>query len=170
MRPALLFGQSWEARRNRRDVVMMAKYTLAAATAVAVLIGAGAQANAQAYGGYLPPPAYAYAGQGGPAYQDEIETPGDCGGTGFTILGARVGATVLGFDAGVGGHLGFNGFGGGCRRRRAEPVQAYAPQPPQAQPYYGPPPGYPPAQYGPPSGYYSAPQYPGPCGCQAGGW
>jgi hypothetical protein len=152
---------------------MMAKFTLTAATAAALLIGAGAQANAQAYGGYLPPPAYAYAGQGGPVYQDEIETPGDCGGTGFTILGARVGATVLGFDAGVGGHFGFNGFGGGCRRHRAQ-AQAYAPPPQQQQPY-GPPPGYPQQPYGPPSGYYQAPQYqgphyPGPCGCQAGGW
>jgi hypothetical protein len=151
----------------------MAKFTLAAATAAMLLIGAGSQANAQAYGGYLPPPAYAYAGQGAPVYQDEIETPGDCGGTGFTILGARAGATVLGFDAGVGGHFGFNGFGGGCRRHRA-PVQAYAPPP---QPY-GPPPGYyPPEQYAPqpqtpyyPPPQYQGPQYPNPCGCQGGGW
>jgi hypothetical protein len=162
---------------------MMAKLTLAVASAAAILIGAGAQANAQAYGGYLPPPAYAYAGQGGPAYQDEIQTPGDCGGTGFTILGARAGATVLGFDAGVGGHFGFNGFGGGCRRHRSEPVQTYAPPPPQQPPFYGPPPGYPPEQYAPPpppAAYYSAPQYAppqysgppysSPCSCQAGGW
>jgi hypothetical protein len=128
----------------------MAKVTLAFAAAAALLIGAGAQANAQAYPGYLPPPAYAYAGQGAPAYQDEIETPGSCGGTGFTILGARAGATVLGFDAGVGGHFGFSGFGGGCRRHRVQ-VQAYAPPPP-------------------PEPYYSAPQYAPPCGCQAGGW
>jgi hypothetical protein len=153
---------------------MIAKFTLAAATAAALMISVGAQANAQAYGGYLPPPAYAYAGQGAPAYQDEIETPGDCGGTGFTILGARAGATVLGFDAGVGGHFGFNGFGGRCRRHRAEPAQGYAPPPPQ-QPY-GPPPGYGPEQYAPPpASYYPAPQYqgpqyPSPCGCQAGGW
>jgi hypothetical protein len=127
---------------------MMAKVTLTAAAAAALLIGASAQANAQAYPGYLPPPAYAYAGQGAPGYQDEIETPGDCGGTGFTILGARAGATVLGFDAGVGGHFGFSGFGGGCRRHRA-PVQAYAPQP------YAPPQ----VQYAPPpQAYYSAPQ------------
>jgi hypothetical protein len=150
---------------------MMAKVTLAVATAAALLIGAGSQANAQAYPGYLPPPAYAYAGQGAPAYQDEIETPGDCGGTGFTILGARAGATVLGFDAGVGGHFGFSGFGGGCHRRRAAPVQVYAPPPPP-QPY-GPPPGYPPMQYSPPppppqASYYSAPQ--STCSCQAGGW
>jgi hypothetical protein len=148
----------------------MAKFTLAAATAAVLMIGAGAQANAQAYGGYLPPPAYAYAGQGGPGYQDEIDTPGDCGGTGFTILGARAGATVLGFDAGVGGHFGFNGFGGGCRRHRAQQVQAYAPPPQQQQPY-----GPPPMQYAPPQSYYTAPQYQGPqyappCGCQAGGW
>jgi hypothetical protein len=161
---------------------MMAKVTLAVASAVALLIGAGAQANAQAYGGYLPPPAYAYAGQGAPAYQDEIETPGDCGGTGFTILGARAGATVLGFDAGVGGHFGFNGFGGCRRRHRSEPVQAYAPPPPPQQQSYGPPPGYPPEQYAPPPSvsYYAPPQYPAPqystpqystpCSCQAGGW
>jgi hypothetical protein len=144
---------------------MIAKFTLSAAAA-ALLIGAGAQANAQAYGGYLPPPAYAYARQGAPAYQDEIDTPGDCGGTGFTILGARAGATVLGFDAGVGGHFGFNGFGGGCHRHR-EQVQAYAPPP---QPY-GPPPEYPPMQYAPqpPASYYPPPQYSSPCGCQAGG-
>jgi hypothetical protein len=148
---------------------MMAKVTFAVATAAALLIGAGAQANAQAYPGYLPPPAYAYAGQGAPAYQDEIDTPGDCGGTGFTILGARAGATVLGFDAGVGGHFGFSGFGGGCRRHR-ERVQAYAPPPPQ--PY-----GYPPEPYAPqpPAAYYPGPQYQAPpysspCGCQAGGW
>jgi hypothetical protein len=143
---------------------MMAKVTLAVAAAAVLLIGAGAEANAQAYPGYLPPPAYAYAGQGGPSYQDEIDTPGDCGGTGFTILGARAGATVLGFDAGVGGHFGFNGFGGGCRRHRTAPVQAYAPPPP--------PPYYPPVQYAPPPppSYYSAPQYAPPCGCQAGGW
>ncbi len=152
----------------------MAKLILAAATAATFLIGAGAEANAQAYAGYLPPPAYAYAGPGAPAYQDEIETPGDCGGgTGFTILGARVGATVLGFDAGVGGHFGFNGFGGGCHRRRAAPAQAYAP-PPQQQPSpYGPPPGYPPAQYAPlpPSAaYYSTSQYSSTCACQTGGW
>jgi len=154
---------------------MMAKFTFAAATAAALLVGAGAQANAQAYGGYLPPPAYAYAGQGAPAYQDEIDTPGDCGGTGFTILGARAGATVLGFDAGVGGHFGFSGFGG-CRRHRAERVQTYAPPPPPPQ-FYGPAPGYPPEQYAPqpPAPYYPAPQYqgpqsPSPCGCQAGGW
>jgi len=141
---------------------MIAKFTVATATAAALLIGAGAEANAQGYGGYLPPPAYAYAGQGAPAYQDEIDTPGDCGGTGFTILGARAGATVLGFDAGVGGHFGFSGFGGGCRRHR-EPVQAYAPPP---QPYAPPP-----APYGPPpQSYYTAPQYGSPCGCQAGGW
>jgi len=144
---------------------MLAKVTLTVATAAALLIGASAQANAQAYPGYLPPPAYAYAGQGAPAYQDEIDTPGDCGGTGFTILGARAGATVLGFDAGVGGHFGFSGFGGACRRHRA-PIQAYAPQP------YAPPP----VQYAPPpQNYYSAPQYSppqysSPCGCQAGGW
>jgi hypothetical protein len=143
----------------------MVKFTLIAATAAALLVGAGAEANAQAYPGYLPPPAYAYAGQGAPAYQDEIDTPGDCGGTGFTILGARAGATVLGFDAGVGGHFGFSGFGGGCRRHRP-PVQAYAPA-------YAPPPVYPPMQYAPPpppQPYYSAPQYASPCGCEAGGW
>jgi hypothetical protein len=146
---------------------MKAKVTLAANAVAVLMIAAAGQANAQAYPGYLPPPAYAYAGQGAPVYQDEIQTPGDCGGTGFTILGARVGATVLGFDAGVGGHFGFSGFGGGCRRHREAPVQAYAP-PPQPQPY-GPPPAY----YPPPppaAVYYSAPAYPGPCGCQPGGW
>ena len=145
---------------------MKAKLTLVAATAAALLMGAAAQANAQGYPGYLPPPAYAYAGQGAPAYQDEIETPGDCGGSGFTILGARAGDTVLGFDAGVGGHFGFSGFGGGCRRHREAPVQIYAPPPPQPygppQAYYPPPP--------PPAAYYPAPAYPAPCGCQAGGW
>jgi hypothetical protein len=141
---------------------MMVKVSLAVAAAAALLIGAGEQASAQAYPGYLPPPAYAYAGQGGPAYQDEIDTPGDCGGTGFTILGARAGATVLGFDAGVGGHFGFSGFGGGCRRHRVAPVQAYAPPPPPPQPYGPPPAYYPPVQYAPP--------YAPPCGCQAGGW
>jgi hypothetical protein len=147
---------------------MTTNFAFAAATAAALFIGAGAgsQAHAQAYPGYLPPPAYAYASQAAPVYQDEIETPGDCGGTGFTILGARAGATVLGFDAGVGGHFGFNGFGGGCRRHRAS-VQAYAPPPLPQQPYGPPPAYYPPAQYAPsPSPYYSAP----PCGCQAGGW
>jgi hypothetical protein len=143
---------------------MMAKFTLAAATAAVLLVGAATEANAQAYPGYLPPPAYAYAGQGAPGYQDEIDTPGDCGGTGFTILGARAGATVLGFDAGVGGHFGFNGFGG-CHRHRPAPVQAYAPPPPP--PYY-PPPQYAPPQYAPPQ--YAPPEYAGPCGCQAGGW
>jgi len=138
---------------------MMVKFTLAVATAATLLIGAATEANAQAYPGYLPPPAYAYAGQGAPAYQDEIDTPGDCGGTGFTILGARAGATVLGFDAGVGGHFGFSGFGG-CRRHRPAPVQAYAPPPP--------PPYYPPPQYAPPQ--YAPPEYASPCGCQPGGW
>jgi hypothetical protein len=147
---------------------MIAKFTIATATAAAFMVAAASQASAQAYPGYLPPPAYAYAGQGAPAYQDEIDTPGDCGGRGFTILGARAGATVLGFDAGVGGHFGFSGFGGGCRRHREAPVQAYAPPPPQP---YSPPP-YPPSGYAPPPPpvYYPAPQASGPCGCQAGGW
>jgi hypothetical protein len=141
----------------------MAKLTLAAA-AVALLIGQAVQANAQPYPGYLPPPAYAYADRGAPIYQDESETPGGCGGSGFTILGVRAGATVLGFDAGVGGHFGFSG---GCHRRGSVPVlQAYAPPPPPPQayepPYQGPP--YPQMYYAPPPpppASYS----PGPCGC-----
>jgi len=143
----------------------MAKFTLTAATAAVLMIGAAAQVNAQAYPGYLPPPAYAYAGQGGPAYQDEIDTPGDCGGRGFTILGARAGATVLGFDAGVGGHFGFSGFGGGCRRHRREQVQAYAPPPAYYPPPQYAPPQYAPPQYSPPQ--YSPPEYASPCGCEA---
>ena len=92
---------------------------------------------AQYAGPYQPPLAYAYAGQEVPAYRQEGYGPG------FTLLGARAGFTVLGFDLGAGAHLSFDG---GRHHQIAPP--AYVP--------YMPPPPYPQQAYGQP--VYAAPQ------------
>ncbi len=92
---------------------------------------------AQYAGPYQPPPAYAYAGQVAPAYRQEGYGPG------FTVLGARAGVTVLGFDVGAGAHLSFDGG-------RHHPIT-----PPAYVPYMPPPP-YPQQAYGQP--VYVVPQ------------
>jgi hypothetical protein len=152
----------------------MIKLTLVAASAAMALVTGATQADAQGYG-YAPAPAYAYGGGGYAGYGDET---GGCDQ--FTIAGAHVGATLFGFNAGVGGHFGFGDAcqGGGYAQGYAP--QAYAP-PPQAD-YY--PPAYPQAPWGAPYAYraYAQPAYdpcnrcappppPQPCGCQPGyGW
>ena len=88
------------------------------------------------------------------AYAGYADEGSDCGRDQFTILGAHAGATVLGFNAGVGGHF---GFGDGCSHHhhhaRAVPVQAYAPQP-EPPPYVDPyPAAYPQAPWGAPYAY-----------------
>ena len=115
----------------------MTKLLLIAAVAALASGVGGAQASG-----------FGYEAQAG--YADEGS---DCGRDQFTILGAHAGATVLGFNAGVGGHF---GFGDGCERRHhahAHPVQAYG-LPPEGQPEVDPcPAAYPQAPWGAPYAY-----------------
>ena len=122
---------------------MMTKLLLIAGVAVLAVSASQAQAHDVGYGGYA-------------GYADEGS---DCGRDKFTILGAHAGATVLGFNAGVGGHF---GFGDGCghhHHAHAAPAQAYTPppEPPQVDPY---PAAYPQAPWGAPYAYrtYGRPQ------------
>ena len=145
-------------------------YVAASAAAISLLAGA---ASAQPYYGYgqLPPAPYVEAGgyQGG-GYG------GACnGGQGFTLLGARAGVTVLGFDLGADAH--FNAPAIDCGGGEA-PAPAFAPAPPAPPPepmgYGSPPPSYGYESYGyAPQPMAPPPQpwaYARPCGCEAGGW
>ena len=129
----------------------MNRLTLIAAAAAALLAPGLAAGAAQAHD------AYGYAGYDG-GYADEGP---DCGRDRFTILGGHAGATVLGFNAGVGGHF---GFGDGCRRhhrRAGSGEEGYAP-PQQRQPPVDPyPAAYPQAPWGAPYAYrtYGPPEY-----------
>jgi hypothetical protein len=148
---------------------------LGIATAAAALIAGGASAQPYGYtGGYLPAPAYAYAGSsyGGPGYggYEQGYDEGNCDS--FTLLGGHAGVTVLGINAGAGVHLGVGDDACHSHRRIGfvpppEP-QAYAPPPPPA---YGPPQGYEPQPAYPPpqaSPCCMAPPPPPPCGCATG--
>jgi hypothetical protein len=138
----------------------------ATAAAAAALLGGAASASAQpAYGygyGDLPPAPYAEAGA-------PPVVGASCGSNHFTIVGARAGVTVLGFDVGGSAHFsapvdsGCWGGGEGV----AYPARAYAPPPPPPQPAYGYA-GYNYGGYGyeppPPRAVYG---YAPPCGCEA---
>ncbi|WP_158915954.1 hypothetical protein [Caulobacter sp. S45] len=143
------------------------------ATAAAALVAGGAQAQPYGYaGGYLPAPAYAYAGyngggQGGGYSQAYDE--GNCDS--FTIVGAHAGVTVLGLNAGAGAHLGVGDDA--CRGHHHSRIQFTPPPAPQ----YAPPPQYapqgpccmaPPPQYAPPPRpccMAPPPPPPSPCDC-----
>ena len=150
-------------------MMMVPGYAAAAAVAMSLLASA---ANAQPYYGYGQLPPAPYVEQGG--YQGG---GGGCGGgEGFTLLGARAGVTVLGFDLGADTHFNapsFNACGGGGGGY-AQPSYAPAPPAPPPEPMgYAPPPSYGYESYAPPP-MAPPPQtawgYAQPCGCEDRGW